>query len=609
VTPGRCTLEVLLVLCWLLLLTGSPAHAQGLGEFVSPGKLAQPHADLEGITQCGECHELGKGVSAKLCMDCHDEIRREVQANDGFHKDKGQACQSCHPDHRGRDFALVQLTDKQRATFDHDQTRFPLRGAHRGAACEDCHEDTESWKGLSATCSSCHLDEDPHRKDESGHAYLAECARCHTMASWEALPLKVDAFRHTDPSLVDWVLRGAHTKVACEECHEDMVFVPQRFDTCTSCHSNAHRMKVGACTECHTEASWRVASFDHARTGFRLDGRHTQVACRECHGTRLLAPLEHDGCDSCHDDVHEGKFAPSPCASCHTTSDWNVVQDFDHARTAFALQGAHTNVDCEQCHVDGRWKGIPHETCLDCHNDDNPHDPTEIRADECLECHTIETWTDPTFSHVERTGFALDVLHDEAACLDCHRGHDHYAGLEHACRSCHEDDAPADHFPGACDECHQGVTWKNGSLGTLGHDITGFPLHGAHETLDCSDCHEVDLAYGAASPRCIDCHDEHDAHRHQLGDDCADCHTMASWLVTTFRHTQTGWPIRGAHRMAACQDCHALGYAGTPTDCRVCHETEAPLGVVAHQSAFFPMCETCHRTYSWVVPSGIGDRP
>jgi len=48
---------------------------------------------------------------------------------------------------------------------------------------------------------------------------------------------------------------------------------------------------------------------------------------------------------------------------------------------------------------------------------------------------------------------------------------------------------------------------------------------------------------------------------------------------------------------------HAIGYAGTPTDCWRCHESAAPLSVPAHQSSYFQECDTCHRTYSWTAIS------
>ena len=97
-------------------------------------------------------------------------------------------------------------------------------------------------------------------------------------------------------------------------------------------------------------------------------------------------------------------------------------------------------------------------------------------------------------------------------------------------------------------------------------------------------------------------------HRNLLGDGCDDCHTTTAWFRTRFRHHATGWPLRGAHRLAACVDCHAVAYAGTPDDCRSCHEYEAPLDEPAHASAFFSDCESCHKPFTWGVAITGGTR-
>ncbi|HET6146240.1 MAG TPA: hypothetical protein VFH68_01815, partial [Polyangia bacterium] len=50
-----------------LALSASPASAQ----FFSPGPLARAHSSLEGIDKCARCHDEQKGLSARLCLDCH----------------------------------------------------------------------------------------------------------------------------------------------------------------------------------------------------------------------------------------------------------------------------------------------------------------------------------------------------------------------------------------------------------------------------------------------------------------------------------------------------------------------------------------------------------
>ena len=47
------------------------------------------------------------------------------------------------------------------------------------------------------------------------------------------------------------------------------------------------------CINCHTTADWKVIQgkikFDHGQTGFPLRGRHSTVACRDCHADLKFA--------------------------------------------------------------------------------------------------------------------------------------------------------------------------------------------------------------------------------------------------------------------------------------------------------------------------------
>ena len=92
---------------------------------------------------------------------------------------------------------------------------------------------------------------------------------------------------------------------------------------CASCHADAHAGQFGAnsdCATCHDAAAWKPARrFIHAPpfTNWLLDGRHINVACKECHpevnvggGLRVARykPLPHE-CESCHADQHDGSMS------------------------------------------------------------------------------------------------------------------------------------------------------------------------------------------------------------------------------------------------------------------------------------------------------------
>lgn len=661
------------LLCWLwfvLVLAVTPAaHAQGLGAFVSPGPLTSAHSDLDSFSGCTSCHELGGGPSAGKCMDCHEEIQEQVDQQRGYHKDKGKACESCHPEHRGRDFKLIKL---EKSDFNHDETGFELRGAHERAECEECHTDPKTFTGLDPACMACH--DDPHNSAESDRKLLGDrnCASCHSDESWDALPLALSLFDHTKKSDVDYILEHDHIDVDCEACHVDWKFVPLEYDRCEDCHRDPHRAdfgkqkcedchpipkgwvvpnfnhdqtpyrleglhaKVPSCTDCHgahkTEplayglcsdchgfphdhqfeptrcdtchdvfiADFLMPEFDHDKTKYPLVGKHTEVTCIDCHGegkAAVYVGLAFEDCDSCHEDSHEGRYEPTDCKTCHIEDGFEVAA-FDHDKTAFPHTGKHIGLDCNLCHQDNSWTGIAFASCDDCHHEENPH-RSVVGPDQCEDCHVTDGFATMTFDHVGVTGFDLLPQHENTACTDCHEVLYHFAGLDETCSNCHLAVRPTGHYEGDCADCHQAAGWFPAGLGDNDHSITGFPLHGAHKPLPCESCHEPNRPRGEAVPDCSWCHAADDPHKHMLGNACADCHTDMSWFQTRWRHHQTGWPLRGSHRLAACVDCHAVGYIGTPTDCWRCHEAEAPMNIPQHLSPAFQNCDYCHRPYTW----------
>ena len=64
----------------LLLLLSLSSLAQ-----FSPGKLSTAHADLEGISNCTKCHDIGNKISEQKCLDCHKEIQTLISADRGYH--------------------------------------------------------------------------------------------------------------------------------------------------------------------------------------------------------------------------------------------------------------------------------------------------------------------------------------------------------------------------------------------------------------------------------------------------------------------------------------------------------------------------------------------
>ncbi|MCA9569878.1 MAG: hypothetical protein KC656_18665, partial [Myxococcales bacterium] len=379
-----------------MLLLFATALAQSVGSFVSPGPLAQPHRELDAITQCFACHSPLKGVDPGLCMGCHERVKQQVETKTGFHATKGSSCEVCHADHRGRDFELVRIT---KGEFDHSETGFELTGRHAKLECDDCHTG-DDWSRVDSTCRSCH--KDVHGAQLSDRPLLPACEACHTTGGWRVERIDPKVFDHTNKRFVDYVLEGAHVDVTCHDCHFDFVFLPKKHDACVDCHDDPHRTKFGQrCESCHaTPASWSVPRFDHDRTGYTLEGVHADVACSGCHGGNVTTPVRHDTCEDCHRDIHRGQFAPRGCADCHdVTTVRFALRDFDHTKADFPLRGKHLEKQCEDCHGDGElatYLPLAHQDCSACHSD--AHEG-RFAPSPCKICHAETGWAVADFDH------------------------------------------------------------------------------------------------------------------------------------------------------------------------------------------------------------------
>lgn len=252
---------------------------------------------LEGAHQkvaCAVCHvgERYKDLP-RQCIDCH----RIHDRHQGRYGDK---CERCH---NSKEWKGVK--------FDHDKTKFPLRGGHKTIKCDTCHTGDLYADKLATNCASCHGRSDPH-KGQLG----SRCERCHNEAGWRQ---KV-AFDH---DITRFPLIGLHSGVACEECHRSPAYKATP-SVCSACHKDTHHgARLGPdCGRCHNPNGWRLWRFDHNRqTRFPLDGAHAGLDCHSCHKTPSAAKVTAStACHGCHaeDDAHHGAFGRA-CDKCHST--------------------------------------------------------------------------------------------------------------------------------------------------------------------------------------------------------------------------------------------------------------------------------------------------
>jgi hypothetical protein len=316
--------------------------------------------------ECSSCHVAGKKYreAPHNCFACHDK----AQPHKG---NLGRACETCH---------VVEAWTKV-AIFNHDKTKFPLRGGHIKATCIGCHVG-EIYKGVSTSCNDCHAIQDVH-----GGKFGPLCQDCHSVETWKGA--KFDHNKQTK-----FALLGAHAKAQCSDCHGNNVRAKIAM-TCISCHKaqDVHKAQLGStCDDCHGVVAWRQdVKFDHGLTSYPLTGLHIAVACESCHASAAFKGAPR-ACVSCHakDDKHEGRFATN-CASCHSTMGWKKIS-FDHGRDAnYPLTGAHNTLGCYACHT---AKNVANAklptTCYACHKKQDVH--KGAFGTNCAKCHTTSTF-------------------------------------------------------------------------------------------------------------------------------------------------------------------------------------------------------------------------
>jgi len=257
---------------------------------------------LQGAHQtvaCAACHigERYKGVGM-LCVDCH-------QIQDVHAGRYGTRCETCHDQRKWK-----------ASHFDHDKTKYPLRGAHAKVKCDGCHAGDLYRDKLATACVSCHQKDDRH-KGKLG----SRCEQCHGDTSWRRTSFDHDVTR--------FPLIGRHSVVPCEECHRSLQFKGTPLN-CDACHRDRHHEgRLGPnCATCHNPNSWKRWRFDHdTQTRYPLTGGHRGLECQACHVAKNVAkPTLPTDCVSCHrqDDVHHGSFGPA-CERCHTTTSFKLV--------------------------------------------------------------------------------------------------------------------------------------------------------------------------------------------------------------------------------------------------------------------------------------------
>ncbi|MBL8921997.1 MAG: hypothetical protein JNJ54_24320 [Myxococcaceae bacterium] len=427
--------------------------------------------------KCTACHEprLVQSAPVRALMDKRPHTRLGLST----------ACTACHFDeHRGQqqedcEFCHVEKAWKPAPGFNHNETKYPLRGKHAKVKCTGCHDaekdaeahgfpvpKSETFLRFAPleyrACTDCH--KDPH-----GGAFGQRCQSCHVPDGW--MVLRNVTGERAFHEKTDFPLKGAHLDVDCKTCHGPFPGVKAKFKdlehkTCATCHPDAHAGQLGSgkdtpdCKACHSEQGFSPVSYPleaHAKTRYPLEGAHQSVACNACHEQNpalkakvpkatlvdlkrrgrqelfsfavfdVTKPL--DACETCHADAHKGQFkdVAKGCVACHDTSSFRHLT-FDHDKASrFPLEGAHEKVACGKCHAPAgpslplRYKPLE-QACRACHADEHAGQFSKKEPAACERCHGEKAFKPSKFRHEPPfTDFLLDGQHAQAKCEACHR--------------------------------------------------------------------------------------------------------------------------------------------------------------------------------------------
>ncbi len=536
------------------------------------------------VQDCASCHEdPHKGKQGKDCASCHGQEKPFDQVATFAHSEKfplegghaGLACAKCHSNLRDRSNEEIRQ--------------------ETGKRCIDCHKDPHREGGESlhfatkGQCETCHDTESFQKpllgtKDHArfGPALVGvhkeeDCVSCHSGGKERSLPQRM--------------------RILAEELRPEIVpenWVPKDPKDCVVCHLSPHRQSflegqgLGdsrvSCSKCHQAEARHFALPEarmdreiHAKGGVPLRGAHESLHCDDCHKSADLKAEEGGdlravfagfrrrfpgrdmaACRTCHEDIHQGDFIKGPfakaeCSSCHTERHFSpsLFDPEEHAKTGFALTGAHGALACMACHKEKKRLG-------------------------------------------ERVVHRFSGL--ESNCASCHANPhgDRLLGGSLPRGSAHGDKKQWD-----CASCHGTSDFHHLKKGAFDHNRdTHFPLVGAHKEAACARCHAkatkgTDGRLHRESPpkTCEVCHDDpHLGQFRRMGsNDCLACHDQQRFKPVHFDHEKSSrFALGKNHARVACAACHkpvrlktgedVILYKPLPRTCKGCHGLPGKVG-------------------------------
>ncbi len=199
-------------------------------------------------SECQECHPNPSNYSVFTCTTCHGRSETDGEHDDvgGYIYESG-ACLACHP-----------TGNEEGGNFNHNNTGFPLRGAHTSVSCSECH--SNGYAGTPTDCAACHqMDfEQTTNPDHQQLGFSMDCASCHTESAWDPATFDHDGMYFP-------IYSGNHAN---------------EWNQCSECHTTAGNFALFSCVDCHEHNDPNELADDHNDVP---DYRFESTACLECH--------------------------------------------------------------------------------------------------------------------------------------------------------------------------------------------------------------------------------------------------------------------------------------------------------------------------------------
>jgi hypothetical protein len=313
--------------------------------------------------------------------------------------------------------------------------------------------------------------------DNQGHKDFAGCFRCHDgkhlSSDGESIRLHCNIC-HSIPMTVGANERTPEMPVSTVSeppSHLETNFIAdhrfQANDSCSTCHGEVtfgtDDSNFCSNSACHGQAWPAVqlnAAFPHP---IPLEGGHTGVWCYQCHeGVEKPEYV----CSNCHEPPTVPHFGDN-CEECHTTAGFELA-DLGSFQHPVALEGAHANLQCTDCHTAGQV--LTYE-CSACHE---PPSETHF-GPNCEDCHSPTTPFQEATIPPELHPIPLVGAHQRATCDVCHAEGQRVP--EYVCSNCHK--PPENHFTATCDTCHTPEGWDVSAAKIIAlapaipHDVEG----------------------------------------------------------------------------------------------------------------------------------------